>query len=108
LGAADSGSSTLGAAAGTVSIDTAGKVTFGGARLNEASMAEILAAVRSIVTGVGEIAFFQFDDGVNGNGTFIYQENGDAANDMLIFLSGVTNVVDFSTISGDSNTFWIA
>jgi hypothetical protein len=97
-------SATIGGAAGTVSIDAAGKVTFGGA-LNNASMAELLAAVRSIVTEQGEVAFFEFDDGVNGIGTFIYQENGTSANDMLIFLSGVTGLVDFSNTLQDADTF---
>jgi hypothetical protein len=99
-------SATIGGTAGTVSIDAAGKVTFGG-NLANASMTELLAAVRSIVTEQGEVAFFEFDDGVNGIGTFIYQENGTSANDMLIFLSGVTGLVDFSNTRQDADTFWL-
>jgi hypothetical protein len=108
LGAAEEGAATLGRASGTVSISAAGKITFGGAGLNDASLAEILAAVRSVVTGAGEIAFFEFDDGVNGSGTFLYQENGASTDDILIFMPGVANAVDFSTTFGDANTFWIA
>jgi ABC-type hemin transport system ATPase subunit len=105
LGAAETMSATLGRSAGNVSIDEAGRVTFSGSNVSSASMEELIAAVRSIVTQDGEIAFFEFDDGVNGIGTFIYQENGTSANDMLIFLSGVTGLVDFSGTLQDVDTF---
>ena len=100
-------SATIGAVIGTVSIDAAGKVTFSGAGVADMSIAEALTAVRSLVTGAGELASFEFNDGVNGNGTFVYQENGASTNDMLILLTGVTGIADFSTSLGDANTLYV-
>ena len=108
MGAAETNSvATIGGVTGTVAIDAAGKVTFSGAGVGDMSMTEALAAVRSLVTGAGEVAVFEFNDGVNGNGTFVYQENGASSNDLLVLLKGVTGIDDFSTGSGDSNTLFI-
>jgi limonene-1,2-epoxide hydrolase len=107
IGAAESISATLGGVTGTASIDEFGKVTFAGGGVDDATLSEALAAVRGLVTGAGEVAFFEFNDGFNGEGTFLYQENGSTANDMLIFLTGSADVADFSTLAGDANTLWI-
>jgi hypothetical protein len=89
-----------------VSINTSGKVTFAGA--DNATFSDLLAAVRTIVTGPGEVAFFQFNDGYNfaGTSTFLYQEN--PAGDMLIMLSGVDGINNISSASGGTNTLFIA
>jgi Ca2+-binding RTX toxin-like protein len=108
LGSSESNAAaTIGGIQGVASIDAAGKVTFSGTGVDDMSITEALVAVRSLVTGAGELAFFEFNDGVNGNGTFIYQENGASANDMLILLTGVTGITDFSTSLGDANTMYV-
>ena len=102
-------SAMIGGAMGTVSIDAAGEVTFSGSGVSSLTMTEALAAVRTLVTGAGELAHFQFDDGVNGSGesTFVYQENGASSSDILILLTGVTGIADFSTTLGDANTLYV-
>jgi hypothetical protein len=108
LGAAESKTATLGGLAGTVSIDAQGKIDFTvDESANDVAMTEILLAVRSVVNGSSELGFFEWNDGFNGNGTFIYQENGISANDSFIFLAGVTSITDISSIGGDANTLWV-
>ena len=107
LGAAESRSTTLGGVAGTVEINAAGQITFSGDGFNDATMSELLAAARSVVSGAGEVGYFEFNDGLNGNGTFIFQENGASANDMLILLGGVTGITGISGNAGGANTVWI-
>ena len=107
LGAADTNASAMvGGATGSVSVDAFGKVTFS---TTPVDLTEALAAVRSIVTAAGEVAFFEFNDGFNGAGTFVYQDAGSASttSDMLILLTGVTGIVDISGNAGDNNTLFI-
>jgi len=70
-------------------------------------MAQVLDAMRAVVTEAGEIGFLEFNDGLNGNSTFIYQENGASANDLFIQLTGVTGIDDTSNLSGDADTLFI-
>ena len=108
FGAAETNTNVnFGGQTGTISINTLGKISFTGAGFANATMSEVLAAVRSIVTGLGETAIFEFNDGLNGNGTFVYQENGASTDDMLVFLAGVTGIEDISRTAGDANTIWI-
>jgi hypothetical protein len=80
---------TLGGYPLTVSINEKGEVTFDGAGVSDLLLTDALIAVRSVVNGVGEIGFFNFDFG-SGNSTFLYQENNASANDLLIALVGTT------------------
>jgi hypothetical protein len=107
LGGASSGSTTLGGSAGTVSISATGLVTFSGGAVGDATLSESLAAVRSLVTDSGDIGFFEFNDGFNGPGTYVYQENGSTSADILVFLDDVTGVADTSSSSGDGDTLFI-
>jgi hypothetical protein len=109
IGDAESKSVTLGGLpTGSVAIDSQGKITFTvDPSANDVAMTEILSAVRSLVNGSGEVGFFQWNDGFNGNGTFIYQENGASQSDIFIFLGGVTGIADISSIGGDANTLWV-
>ena len=107
LGAAETNASaTVGGALGSVSIDQYGHVTFSATPVD---LTEALAAVRSIVTGAGEVAFFEFNDGFNGAGTFVYQDAGTTSttNDMLILLTGVTGIAGVSGSAGDSTHLFI-
>jgi len=110
LGASESRSVTLYGLPGGVSIDATGKVTFSGDGAGDASLSELLAAVRSVVTGAGEVAYFEFNDGYNfvGTSTFVYQENGTSVNDMLIMLSGVSGITSINNVSGGVQTLFIA
>ena len=65
LGSAESTSATLGGQAGTVAIDSSGLVQFSGSGVGDASLSEVLNAVRAVVQGAGEIGLFEFDDGLN-------------------------------------------
>lgn len=106
LGSAETNNAAnIGGVTGSAAIDAAGKVTFSGAGVDDLTLAEALVAVRSLVTGAGEIAFFEINDG--SGGSYLYQENGSAANDTFIFLAGTTGIVDTSGIAGDSNTLFI-
>jgi len=107
IGAADTGSATLGGVSGTVSLSADGIATFSGDGSGDATLSEILAAVRTLVTGAGEIAVFEFNDGFNSLGTYVYQENGSSANDLFVFMEGVTGVTDTSSVLGDTNTLHI-
>jgi len=110
LGASESRTVTLSGLLGGVSIDATGKVTFTGDGAGDATISELLAAVRTVVTGVGEVAYFEFNDGFNfvGTSTFLYQENGASVNDTLIMLSGVSNISSISSTAGGTNTLFIA
>jgi hypothetical protein len=107
IGAADTGSATLGGVSGTVSLSADGIATFTGDGAGDASLSEILAAVRTLVTGAGEIAVFEFNDGFNNHGTYVYQENGSSSNDLFVFMEGVTGVTDTNSALGDANTLYI-
>ena len=107
LGVAESKVASLGGFPVTVSIDAAGKLTLAGDGVGDLLLTDFLSAVRGVVNGAGEIGFFEFDFG-SGNSTFLYQENGASANDLLIALLGTTGIVDFSTTFGDANTLFIA
>jgi len=107
LGAAESKVATLGGFPVTVSIDAAGKLTLEGDGVGDLLLTDFLSAARGVVNGAGEIGFFEFDFG-SGNSTFLYQENGASASDLLIALVGATGVSDFSTTFGDANTLFIA
>jgi hypothetical protein len=107
LGSAESTSATLGGQAGTVAIDSSGLVQFSGSGVGDASLSEVLNAVRAVVQGAGEIGLFQFDDGLNTVGTYVYQENSSSSSDLFIFLDGVTGIADTSTSLGDANTLHI-
>lgn len=106
LGTAESKAATIGGLAGTVAIDAAGKVTFTGDGLADLTLVEALAAVRSVVNGVGEVGFFQMNPG-SGDSTFLYQENGASANDLLIALFGTTGVTTTSGTAGGVSTLLI-
>ena len=92
--------------AGKYQVDVNGKVTWDSAPTN---LNEIVTSVFSslLTSGSGQVAFFEFNDGVHGNGTYVLQENGTPDQDTLIFLAGVTGIIDFSTVLGDSNTLHI-
>ena len=107
IGSAESKSATLRSGAGTVNLSASGIATFLGDDVGDATRAEILTAVRSVVQGNGEIAVFEFNDGFNGNGTYVYQENGSTSNDLFVFMGGVTGVADTSAILGDADTLYI-
>ena len=107
IGGADSQSVTLGSASGTANLDAAGKITLSGTDLASATMAQVLNAMRAVITDNGEIGFLEFNDGLNGNSTFVYQENNASSDDLFIQLTGVTGFEDTSNLGGDSNTLFI-
>jgi hypothetical protein len=112
FGASESRAVTLSGLSGGVSIDATGKVTFtvnGVDGAGDATLSELLAAVRSVV-GDGELAYFEFNDGYNfvGTSTFLYQDNGPSVNDILIMLSGVSGISSISSTAGGANTLFIA
>ena len=93
-----------GNAGATVQSDANGKITFS---TTSGTLAEELAAVQTLVTTDGEVAFFELNDGVNGVGTYVYQENTGDGKDLFVFLKGVQNIADISNSSGDADTLFI-
>ena len=109
LGGTDSQTVTLGTdSSSTVALDANGKITLTGSDVAGASMVEVLAAMRAVVTDAGEIGFLEFVDPLDGNSTFIYQENGSSSSDLFIQLTGITGIDDTSNLAGDANTLFIA
>tara|TARA_B100000768_G_C11271249_1_gene373563 strand:- start:272 stop:556 length:285 start_codon:yes stop_codon:yes gene_type:complete len=92
---------------GTVNLNANGEISSTGDQLVSATMVEVLAAIRTVISDSVEFGLLDFNDELNVTSTFIYQENGASADDILIQLTGTTGIEDISNAGGDANTLFI-
>ncbi|MBM3272975.1 hypothetical protein FJY94_06995 [Candidatus Kaiserbacteria bacterium] len=73
-------------------------------------LSEWVAIARLVNTTTNAAVAFEFDDGVKGLGTYVYQENasGNSSSDLLVFLYDEQGVTSLSANAGGANTLWIA
>ena len=97
---------TIGGVAALGSIDADGHISFtdaSGIALTQnylddnATLSELVNAAKKIESTVAQVGFFQWDDGVNGESTYLFQNNGSKSLDNLVLIKGVAATIDPGT-----------